>query len=379
MLHEIDVESWACDDNNAPLPVAESYKVRLWDGEEFDEKRTLSDPVPTGAQILLAFDRKPVNKYILIALEKGGLKEVSPEETICISARRAERFFAFRSDRTWNFEFDGSRFPWGSEDIAERTLRRVFKVQSNEEIVLSREDVADEKLENGDWVNLGSPELERFYTRKKTWKLLVQGVLITSIEPTIIVREALIQAGIDPDKGWTAALKVSGAPREPVKLTDTIDLTRKGIEKLWLRPNHINNGDAQQESRREFSLREEDERYLHARGISWDAIIEQNQRWFLIRKYCLPDGYKQALVDIAVLIPPTYPAAELDMFFCAPHLELCSGREIPQTSSTQMINGISYQRWSRHRSGDTAWNPNIDSLISHIAIIDASIDREVEN
>lgn len=376
-MDEIDIEQWACSEARQELPIARAYRVRLWDGDDFDDKRLIKDSTPTGAQILDVFDRHPVNEYVLLLLDHHGLHEIAPDEVIDIAGRRAKRFFAFHTDRLWFGAFNDQRFPWGAGKISEDMLRLVFDVDEHHHIVLTQDGEPDCTLQTGDNVSLANEGLERFFTRKSVWKLLVQGVTLSFDTPLVVVKDALVKAGIDPDKGWTAILKFVGLPKEPVCLNDTIDLSRKGIEKLWLRPNHVNNGDAAG-PQRAFTLLEEDVRFLESRGAVWDTLIEGGKRWFVWKAYQLPDGYRQIITDVAVLVPPTYPAAQLDMFYCAPHLQLVDGRRIPATESRETINGVSYQRWSRHRDPRTAWNPAMDSLITHIALIEDAILREVE-
>ena len=226
-------------------------------------------------------------------------------------------------------------------------------------------------------VALNDSGLERIYTRRRKWKLKVQDVVLTILTPTIIVKDALVQAGIDPTTGWTAAIKYKDAPREAITLDGVIDLTRKGIEKLWLRPDHIRNGEANQSFLRAFPLREEDEDYLSKSDLKIETIVEGGRRWAILRQVPLPQGYTVGTADIAIEVPPTYPAAQLDMFYCHPHLARKTGGAIPQTQTSQSIEGKSYQRWSRHREGATAWNPASDSIITHIAIITDAIAKEV--
>ena len=46
--------------------------------------------------------------------------------------------------------------------------------------------------------------------REPPWKLNVQGVIIESLHPKIVVRDAIKLAGFDPDVGWIIILKVAG-------------------------------------------------------------------------------------------------------------------------------------------------------------------------
>ncbi|MEO1700630.1 MAG: multiubiquitin domain-containing protein [Pseudomonadota bacterium] len=376
--NEIDIEQWARGGAQEQLIAATAYRVRLWDGDDFDEKRLIPDRSPTGTQILDAFDRYPVNEHVLLLLDRDGLHEIAPNQVIDIAGRGAERFFAFRTDRLWFGAFNDQRFPWGAPQISENMLRLIFRVSDRQEIVVTRAGEPDSILVPDDKVSLDDEGLERLFTRKSAWKLLVQGVTLTFDTPVIVVKDALIKAGIDPDMGWTAVLKFAGLPKEPVDLNDTIDLSRKGIEKLWLRPNHVNNGEAPSGLSRAFNLRDADVHFLEGRAAIWETLTHGTKRWFVLRGYELPAGYVQGVVDIAVLIPPTYPAAQLDMFYCAPHLQLANGRRIPATESRETIAGVSYQRWSRHRDARTAWNPATDSLVTHVALIEDAILREVE-
>ena len=75
------------------------------------------------------------------------------------------------------------------------------------------------------------------------WKLNVQGVVIESPHPEIVVRQAIKQAGFNPDTPWIIVLKVAGEPKREVDLSFVIDLRHKGIEKLRLTPKQINNGE----------------------------------------------------------------------------------------------------------------------------------------
>src|SRR3546814_4977507 len=52
MKDEIELEDWVASDRDRPIPEARRYRVRLWDGDGFDEKRVLTDPMPTGHQSL---------------------------------------------------------------------------------------------------------------------------------------------------------------------------------------------------------------------------------------------------------------------------------------------------------------------------------------
>src|SRR5258708_7902954 len=94
------------------------------------------------------------------------------------------------------------------------------------------------------------------------WKLNVQGVLIKSLHPEITVRDAIKEAGFNPDTPWIIVLKVAGEPKKEVDLSYVIDLRHKGIEKLRLTPRQINNGELTSLRRRAFALLDQDIAHL---------------------------------------------------------------------------------------------------------------------
>jgi len=209
----------------------------------------------------------------------------------------------------------------------------------------------------------------------KPWVLDVQGERFQWDKPEVTVGEALERAGYDLGQSWILTLKVGGEPKRSVGLDDVIDLTHSGLERLRVLKGQVNNGDAVL-PRREFELLPKDHAYLDGLDIGWETVLQGRERWLLLRDYALPAGYTQTSCTIAVSIPVNYPAAKLDMFFCAPHLARTDRKTIQQTQVQQTIDGVSFQRWSRHPTA--TWNTDTDSIRTHMALVDESICREVE-
>ena len=378
MQDVVDIEDWVRDQKDAQIPESVNYRIRLWDGDGFDEKLAISDAKPTSRQILETFKRFPADEHELLYLPRGEkLEPIKLDETIDLRDRGPERFFAFKTDRLLNFVANGRRFAWGVNKIPVELVRLVARIPDNEALYLERTDAADKELNYGDVVHLGGKGLERLSSREQSWKLNVQGVLLTLTTPLIAVKDALAQAGFDPNANWIAILKRKGEAKLQVALTDQIDLRLPGIEKLRLTPGQINNGEAHSVPRRTFQLLEKDETYLEQRGLSWETFQEGGRRWLLLRNFVLPEGYNHAVADIAIDVPLAYPRAEIDMFHCLPHLTLKAGGTIGETSGRTPIQGQTYQQWSRHLNGQTRWDPTTDSVMTHIAVIEAALLKEV--
>lgn len=208
------------------------------------------------------------------------------------------------------------------------------------------------------------------------YKLNVQNKTIEWAEPTITVATAIKEAGFDPDKAWIMILKIAGEPKREVGLTDIIDLTNPGVEKLRLTPKDVGNGEAPLPPRREFEVLDADEAFLNQLGLRWETIIDGKTRWLIIYDYPLPDGYDQPTADLALLMPSDYPDAQLDMFYLRPAVSLARGGRLDRCNGVVTIETKPYQRWSRHRQS-VAWDPLKDNVATHLGLVDGCLAREV--
>jgi hypothetical protein len=226
-------------------------------------------------------------------------------------------------------------------------------------------------------VDLSLPHYSIFKTRRRTWKLNVQGVLLDVHEPTIVVRQAIKDAGFDPRKNWIIVLRIHGQPKQQVGLDYVIDLRTPGIEKLRLTPREVNNGEAAARPRRDFAVLAVDERFLDGSGLWWETVIDQKRRWLLIYDYPVPPGFTAERTLLALEIPLTYPSAQIDMFYTRPPLALKSGRAIDRTQVSAAILGLSFNGWSRHRGAQSPWNPESDNVATHLALVESAMMKEV--
>lgn len=344
------------------------YKV---DGVAFES----SDAVLSGRQIRQAAGLTPASDHVLIKINNGTGQSIGLDEPVDLSQDEPDCFVSFQTDRVYTFTLNERGFEWGADEISASDLRAFGNIPDEHELILDSK--RDRPIGDGDVVRLKAKGVERIISRQPAWKLNVQGVLLTLTTPVVVVKDALAQAGFDPSKGWIAILKRKGEAKLQVALTDTIDLTLPGIEKLRLTPAQINNGEAHTTLRREFALLEKDVAYLNERSLQWETFVEGGRRWLLLRNYVLPDGYNHSVVDIAIDVPPTYPRAEIDMFHCFPHLTLKSGCTIGETSGRTAIVGQTFQQWSRHLNGQTRWNPATDSVMTHLAVVETALLKEI--
>jgi hypothetical protein len=355
--------------NNKPFFLYSGVDLQFHRGE-------VDDKTPTGEQLARAAGFKPAQQAtVLHFLPDGELEDIRPSETLALTTD-AERFVIVESDRSFRFTVDGERFDWPVRLISGGTVRKLGQIPDDRELLLDCEDKRDTVIGRHELVDLGRPGVETFKSRKRTWELNVQGVPVISDAPSIVVRNALADAGFDPNAGWLIFLKVHGQPKRPVTLNDTVDLTQPGIEKLRLTPDHVGNGEAPAPTRA-FDLLVADEEYLNRLGLRWETVIEADQRrWLLIHNYPVPEGFRAKLTLLALEVPPTYPQAALYGFYAFPPLALASGGTIPNTQLRGVIRGQEFHGWSRNR-GAIAWSPSKDNVVSQLTLVDEAMAKEV--
>jgi hypothetical protein len=338
---------------------------------------TIEDKTPTGAQIAAAVGFKPDQLATVIQLlASGAMEDIRPDETVTLGLEPA-RFIVVETDRSYFLTVDGARKDWPYQHITGHQIRTLAEVGENKRLLLEREDEADLEIQDTAIVNLNDPGIEHFITRKAIWKLNVQGVLLEIDTPTIIVRDAVVMAGLNPNESWHIYFKVAGQEKQEKNLDDIIDLRTHGIEKLRLTPKDVANGEAALPPRRLFSLLPVDEQRLDQLGLRWETCLNaENRRWLVIHNYQLSEGYTPQIVRLALEVPPGYPNSQIDMFYFHPAVSLTSGVVIPCVQVTAVVDGDTFQGWSRHRT-TTPWNPATDNVITQLALVEGCLHKEI--
>ena len=157
----------------------------------------------------------------------------------------------------------------------------------------------------------------------------------------------------------------SKAGKRLIGLNEIVDLTTCGVERFVVEPLDCTEGFICSEQIR--NLPPEDLTFLDKfKKVS--LVNSGNVDWLIIHSCELPNGFNVDSADISFMIPNQYPAAALDMFYFYPELKRADGQPIGATSY-QILEGKTYQRWSRHRTGENKWDPETDSIVSHFALM----------
>lgn len=196
--------------------------------------------------------------------------------------------------------------------------------------------------------------------------------------PKIDGQQILAKVGKTPEK---FKLYQHKRGHQPILIAphEVVDLRAPGVERFTTMPKDTTEGREALCLRQDFRLPAPDEEYLNGVGLPWEAIKEAaNQttsQWLLIHEWKLPPGYNFETSSLALLIPPNYSDSQIDMVYFRQHLARRDGRGIGALS-TQTIAGATWQRWSRHRTGDNPWRIGIDDIASHLSLVQDWLSRE---
>jgi hypothetical protein len=164
---------------------------------------------------------------------------------------------------------------------------------------------------------------------------------------------------------YTVLKFLSNSPKPVVvAANEKVDLTERCLLRFVIQPKTQDDGYV---PKNDFSLCEEDKDFLEAMNFRWETFAELRYNWLLIYDYPIPEGYDASRCTVALMVPPAYPATEIDMAYFSPLLRKRSGRPISATIS-QSIGGKPYQRWSRHRKPGE-WKPGVDNLNTHLTLV----------
>lgn len=122
-------------------------------------------------------------------------------------------------------------------------------------------------------------------------------------------------------------------------------------------------------------LRSADEEFLERLGLEWEVASEGGLTAVVLKRWPLPSGYEPREVDLLVRLPPGFPDAPPDMYWCDPPVRLAGSGAYPQAADLfETYLGRSWQRFSRHLPAG-AWQPGRDSLESYVALIRTQLAR----
>lgn len=94
-----------------------------------------------------------------------------------------------------HFTINGERFEWGSQYIMGEEIRKLGKIPNEDEIFLSiKKPWEDEMITDESRVDLARPEIEHFFSKPKSFHIIVNGTKKEWHKPKISFGEVIILA-----------------------------------------------------------------------------------------------------------------------------------------------------------------------------------------
>ncbi|QLI80864.1 multiubiquitin domain-containing protein [Chitinibacter fontanus] len=191
---------------NRPLKSAQAYRIYLArDGVEF-QPIAVTDPIPTGRQILSAAGLDDRADFTLCAIRvSGDFEEVSLNETFDLRGKGAERFIAFRTDRNFKLTLNDRQLIWGQPTIPGAVLYALSGIGEDQAVFLDVRGGSDRLIEPNDLVALDGSGVERFITAPNP----VQGytIVVNAREESVSDKRVTFEQVVQ--------LAFPGAPIEP--------------------------------------------------------------------------------------------------------------------------------------------------------------------
>lgn len=208
----------------------------------------------------------------------------------------------------------------------------------------------------------------------RTYRIRVDRKTYDVHSPIVQGKEILKLAAKTPD---THKLYQHQRGQQPKQIgpEDKVNLREPGVERFTTMPRDTTEGLVSNQARRQFQLPSDDTAYLNGLGLEWETILWDNVRWLLIHRWQVPDGYNHHEISVALEIPANYSDSQIDMVYFNPPLARLDSKPIGALAARD-IDGVQYQRWSRHRSGTNPWVPGVDDVASHLCLVDEWLNRE---
>lgn len=189
------------------------YRIMIGNEALQFEPRTISDPVPTGTQILEAAGiTNPVEFVAYRILQSGLLEGLRPDETTDLRDSGVERFIIFRTDRSFRFLLNDRSFNWGAPHITGLTLKKLAGVDpATMAVWLEVPGSASRAIADREFVNFAEPGVERFSTRARDYHIFVNTRSQEVSTPILgfweVIKLALPQAVPSPTTYYTVTFK----------------------------------------------------------------------------------------------------------------------------------------------------------------------------
>lgn len=360
-----------CEEPQAPLIDSSQFSLFILDEHFRASTFRIHDPQVTGAQIADLVQKHPVENFVVMRhLASGELESLRPAELSSLTANTANDFFVIEGSETFRFVVDGLSMEWPRKAVTGRLIKRLARKHEDDVVlILEREDVADQVIEDDQEVRIGERGLERFQIRPapRLITIYVDGESF-EIEDRSLTPNEIIRRFAEKDPATNYLVQIGGG--------DSVSYQGKGDEVIKLRnkmrfqvisvgPTPVS--DIGQTGAAMFSAG------LRRLGYSPRSLPSRSDH--LIFAYQVESGrFKGTDVQIGLVIPADFPMNPPTGPYISPEIHpINSSGEHPQGSVHKQQAlvfdaeaGGSWQYWSRPYQGWAGSRDPVAKYLSHI-------------
>lgn len=213
------------------LRPAAGYRLRLAEAGLDFAALVISDPVPTGRQILAQAGVRDVDACSLYAILEGGdFEDVRPDETFDLRGQGVERLIYFTTDRVYRATLNDRQIAWGLPAIPEHVLRGLAGAGEDEAVFLEVRGGEDRLIEAGEAFSLDGSGVERFITAprpRRSFTFFVNGVKYESDQAALTGLQ--IKARV-PDWDQSHDLMLEGHGHDPDQIIQDDQLVQLDVQ-----------------------------------------------------------------------------------------------------------------------------------------------------
>ena len=377
------------NENAKPGGPGKTYEIQVNDNVYY-----FSEPKVTGRQILEKAKLLPPECHSLYRkLKDCDFEKINLDETVDLSDPGIERFIS-KEPEVLHYTVDEELETTDRKTLSPLEILKLAGINSKERYLI--QVLADGKhieyafepeepitlkcprliFITASWVNL--VDIEQYGKECKDvppahqYRIRVDKNYHLVNNPFVTAAQLIALEDKEPADRYDVFAFFSNQPKpqkmEPGK---SFELRQRCLLRFVLQPKEQRDGRG---TRRDFTLPETDIDYINGLGMSWETLKDRGM-WVIIYDYPVPEGYTVKAADIALMIPPSYPAAEIDMAYFHPQLQKTSGKPI-RAITARSIDGRTFQRWSRHRQKGE-WRPGIDDISTHLALVGNWLVKDV--
>lgn len=357
----------------SPARSSEDTQFRLSILDEHFESRSFrtTDPQITGAQIAELARKHPVENFVVMRhLPSGELESLRPAESSPLQAHAVSDFFVIEGAETFRFTVSGLSMEWPLRKISGSAIKRLARKHEEDVVlILEREDVADEVIEDEQEVQIGARGLERFKIRPapKLITIYVDGEPF-EIEDRRLTPNEIIRRFAEKDPATNYLLQIgSGDPVSYQGKGDEIIKLRNKMRFQVISVGPTPVSDSGQTGVALFSA--------GLRRLGYSPRSLPNRADHLIFGYVVESGrFKGTAVQIGLIVPVDFPVNPPTGPYVSPEIhpintdgEHPRGRVHKQQALVfDTEAGGSWQYWSRPYPG---WNSGRDPVAKYLSHI----------